>query len=102
MTTEDISEPLPTPEQIRDLFGSTVGIKTQLKRAKDYTNLKVDHIKIGKAYVIKDTKDEVFFVNAIVLNPQSAVPMGMGFKATPSDYLPFTIDLALLGKEFVF
>lgn len=93
---------LPTPAEIRQLFGATTSIKAQLKKARDYTMVKIDHVRIGKAYEIKGEKEAVFFVNALVLNPVSAVPMGMGFKATPTEYLPYTIDLALLGKEFTF
>lgn len=92
-------------EEVRDLrglFPAGTRLKVQLKAAKEYTNQDVSRFKVGKAYEVKNSPGRAFLINAIALNPMSAVPMGMGFLATETDFIPYTINLCELGKEFFF
>ena len=87
---------------LRGLFPSGTRLKVQLKNAKLYTEQDTSRFKIGKAYVVNNSPGRAFLINAIALNPMSAVPMGMGFLATETDFIPYTINLCELGKEFFF
>jgi hypothetical protein len=96
---------------VRGMFSITSQLKAQLKKAKALTELDISKFKIGKAYYLNGYDDQAMLINAIVLNPQSALPMAMGFLAsvTPrsegpgsSQFQPYTTDLSNLGKECYF
>lgn len=91
-----------TVENVSGLFSPQIAIKAQLKKAKDYTDLDVSKFKTGKAYRIKGERQQAMLINAIVLNPTSAVPMAMGFLATPDSFMPYSTNLANLEPSEVF
>lgn len=93
---------------VRGMFPPGSRLKAQLMKAKEYTDLDVSKIKVGKCYFLKGENNQAMLVNAIVLNPQSAVPMALGFLATvfertdgpgSAHFMPYSTDLATLGKE---
>jgi hypothetical protein len=88
---------------VRGMFVASTRLKAMLQKAKAYTDLDVSKFKLGKCYHLKADVNKAMLINAIVLNPQSAVPMAMGFLATvhenSQDCIPHVIDLAYLGKE---
>ncbi|MCY1468698.1 hypothetical protein D9M68_18810 [compost metagenome] len=93
---------------VRGMFTPGSRLKAQLMKAKEYTNLDVSKYKVGKCYHLKGDDTQAMLINAIVLNPVSAVPMAMGFLATvlersdgpgSAHFMQYSTDLANLGKE---
>ncbi|MOA35590.1 hypothetical protein D3C78_1570530 [compost metagenome] len=77
-------------------------LKAQLKKVKDVVAEDMSKFKEKKAYRLKKIPDAAYFINYIGVDPNSGLPLALGFVVTTGGHSPQAMLLRDLKPEEVF